>query len=260
MTKSKTIKKGLLGKKELRLVSTPGGFVGMADGVRCTEGDTADDVWRRLHDEVGKSDPNYFGFDGARQRFLKHFKGGFASATFVEKERTYKAAAKQKLDETAPLEAALEGTGFTEAILAVTRATDLLSPFEKPRIQELLRSPRGDEFVQASARFTLEPSKQNLATLDLLAKPFDANKWTIATYLPFFWRPDSHLYLKPEVTKDFATRVGHRFTADYEARLNWPVYESLLSLAEQTEQALADLGPRDRIDIQSFIWVIGAYK
>jgi hypothetical protein len=64
-------------------------------------------------------------------------------------------------------------------------------------------------------------------------KPHDSAKWTVATYLPFLWQPEKHMFLKPEVTKDFAARVGHRFATDYEARLDFSVYESLLDLASK---------------------------
>lgn len=91
-------------------------------------------------------------------------------------------------------------------------------------------------------------------------KRADVAKWTAVTYLPFLWRPDAHTFLKPEVTKDFAARVGHRFASDYQPRLTLDVYQSLLDLAATTEAELADLQPRDRIDVQSFIWVVGDYK
>ena len=65
-------------------------------------------------------------------------------------------------------------------------------------------------------------------------KPHDAAKWTVVTYLPFLWRPEAHMFLKPEVTNEFAVGVGHRFADDYEARLDIGVYESLLDLAERT--------------------------
>jgi hypothetical protein len=69
-----------------------------------------------------------------------------------------------------------------------------------------------------------------------------------------------HMYLKPEVTKDFASRVGHRLASDYEARLNIDVYDSLLDLVAKTASELNDLNPQDGIDVQSFIWVVGSYK
>jgi hypothetical protein len=35
------------------------------------------------------------------------------------------------------------------------------------------------------------------------------------------------------------------------------VYESLLDLVAKTEANIGDLQPEDRIDVQSFIWVVG---
>jgi hypothetical protein len=260
MTKAETIRTGKLGKKELRLVKMNGRFFGLADGVKCSEGENADDVWRQLHDDAGKSDPNYFGFDGARSRFLKFFPNGLHSQGYASQERDYKLAAKAKLDETAPLEKTVDGKGFGEAVLAVFRATNMLSPFEKTRLQDVLRGPHADDFVRAAARFTLDGGKANLLGMEQALKPHESAKWTVVTYLPYLWRPDTHMFLKPEATKDFATRVGHRFASDYEARLHLPVYESLLDLAAKATQELAAMQPRDRIDIQSFIWVVGDYQ
>ena len=260
MSKAETVRTGKLGKKELRLVKMNGRFFGLADGVKCTEGENADFVWQQLHDDAGKSDPKYFGFDGARSRFLKFFPNGFHSAGYASQERDYKLAAKAKLDETAPLDKATDGEGFGEAVLAVFRATNMLSPFEKTRLQDVLRGPHADEFVQAAARFTLDGSENNLFAMGQALKPYDSTKWTVVTYLPYLWRPDTHMFLKPEATKDFATRVGHRFSSEYEACLYLPVYESLLDLVIRTEKELADMRPRDRIDIQSFIWVVGDYQ
>lgn len=260
MSKAETIRTGKLGKKELRLVRMNDCFFGRVDGAPCTEGGDAEDVWRRLHEDAGKSDPSYFGFDGARNRFLTFFPNGFHSDGYASQERDYKLAAKAKLDASAPLAEAVDGTGFGEAVLAVFRATNMLSPFEKTRLQDVLRGPHADDFVRAAARFAMDAGKSDLVAMERALKPHDSAKWTVVTYLPFLWRPDKHMFLKPEVTKDYATRVGHRFAADYEARLHLPIYESLLDLVSQTERELNDLRPRDRIDIQSFIWVVGDYR
>jgi hypothetical protein len=91
-------------------------------------------------------------------------------------------------------------------------------------------------------------------------KPYNSAKWTVVTYLPFLWRPEEHMFLKPEATKDFAARVGHRFASEYEPRLEMSVYESLIDLASTTATELKELKPRDRIDVQSFIWVVGNYR
>jgi len=261
----KTIRTANLDKLSLRLVEKDSAFIGLifdADGVRKAqiEGADADDVWRRLHDEAGKANPKYFGFDGARARFLRFFPNGFYSANYTERERDYKGDAKAKLDGTVPLEKAIEESGLGEAVLSVLRATNLLSSFEMIRIQDVLRGPDADTFIRAGARFTMGETKPALAAMERVLRPHDSAKWTVVTYLPFLWRPEEHMFLKPEVTKDFAARVGHRFHLDYEPRLDVTVYESLLDLAAQTTTELADLKPRDRIDVQSFIWVIGGYK
>jgi hypothetical protein len=260
----KTIRTAKLGKLELRLVEKDKRYFGLVigDGGRKAqiEGDNADDVWRRLHDEAAKSSARYFGFDGARNRFLHFFPNGFYSDGYASQERDYKVAAKSKLDSTVPLDRAEGGAGFGEAILAVFRATNLLSPFEKTRMQGVLRGPNAAAFVQAAARFTLGEGKPALLDMERALKPHDNAKWTVVTYLPFLWRPDQHMFLKPEVTNDFAARVGHRFALNYSAKLDMAVYDDLLDLAGKTASELSDLKPRDRIDVQSFIWVVGDYS
>src|ERR1700688_1254681 len=260
----KTIREGKLDDLVLRLVEKDKLFIGLviAGGAKKLQidGTNADDVWRRLHDEAGKANPKYFGFDGARARFLRFFPNGFHSTGYAERERDYKVAAKKKLDAAAPVEKAATGSGFGEAILAVFRATNLLSPFEKTRLQEVFRRPAADPFIRAAARFTMGETKPALLEMERALKPGETAKWTVVTYLPFLWRPEKHMFLKPEVTKDFAARVGHRFASDYESRLDIGVYDSLLDLVAKTAAELSDLKPQDRIDVQSFIWVVGAYK
>jgi hypothetical protein len=170
-----------------------------------------------------------------------------------------KVEAKAALDKAAPLEKAATGSGYAAAVLAAFQA-NLLSPFEKMRLRDALRSSAADDFIRAAAHFTMGEGKQALAVMEAALKAHDAAKWTAVTYLPFLWRPEQHMFLKPEATKDFATRVGHRFASAYEPRLDIAVYDSLLDLAERTAAELTDLKPRDRIDVQSFIWVVGNYK
>jgi len=116
MSRAETIRVGKLGKKDLRLVRKDGRFVGLADGIVCVEGESSDDVWRRLHDDAGKSDPKHFGFDGARSRFRRFFPEGFHSAHYASEERDYKLAAKAKLHQTLPLERAAVPERGPEAV------------------------------------------------------------------------------------------------------------------------------------------------
>jgi len=156
------VREASVGDATLRLFKENGAYKGavvVGKAVTVLEGADADNVWQRMHEEVSKANPKYFGFDGARNRFLHFFPNGFQSDGYAAQERGYKVAAKSKLDTAVPLEEAQTSTGFGEAVLSVFRATNLLSPFEKTRLQDVLRGPDADPFIQAAARFTLGEGK-----------------------------------------------------------------------------------------------------
>jgi hypothetical protein len=260
-----TVREELLGTLTLRLVATKTGFSGVVLGKAgkhsvIKEGTDPDEVWGRLIEEAGKIDSQYVGYAGARKRFHYFFPGGFASQDYAANERTYKLAAKAKLDATLPLAEAATGSGMGEAALAAFQATNLLSIFEKAKLAPVLRGPSADIFVRAAARFAFGGGASALSDMAAILRPHDSAKWTVVTYLPFLWRPDTHMFLKPMVMQDFARSVGHRFKNDYTPDLDMGVYDSLLDLAAKTEAELVDVHPQDRIDVQSFIWVVGCYK
>ncbi len=249
----RTIRTDTIGKHTLRLVAVGKTFAGLlitaGKQKERIDGEDPDAVWRELKALVGKSSDAYFGFDGAISRFRSFFPDGFQSAHFDKSERDYKLEARRRLDEQAPLEEALTGTGYGEAVLAAFRATNLLSPYEKTRLQPLLRGPDADIFVQAAARFATGNVPQALAMMAPALARHDCAKWTVATYLPFLWRPEEHMFLKPVVTGDFAERVGHPFAHDYQPALDPAVYSSLLDLTRTTRESTRALNPRNNIDL-----------
>lgn len=259
----KTIREESIGRATLRLVETGTGYAGVIlyDGKlkARVDGDGPDEVWDKLRAEAAKSSPDYFGFDGARNRFLTFFPGGFTSEEYMGQERNYKIEAKEMLDDTVPLEAARSGTGLGDAIRTVFNKTNLLSPFELVRLKDVLSGDQADPFVRGAAKMASGEIEEGLREMEQALKPHDVAKWTAVTYLPFLWRPTDHMYLKPEITKDFSERVGHSFHNNYETQLKAEVYESLLDLADTTAAEISTLGPQDRVDVQSFMWIVGAY-
>jgi hypothetical protein len=137
----KRLRETTIGQSTVRLVQMTTGFSGIVFGANressTIHGDDADDVWRLLCDEAAKREPSFFGYDGARARFLRIFPNGFATPGYAQRERGYKVLAKQKLDQTVPLATTLDRVGLGEAVLSVFRATNLLSPFEKTRLKRL---------------------------------------------------------------------------------------------------------------------------
>ncbi len=258
-----TVREEKAGGSTIRLAKDRDGYTGVVIRDKkiavSVDGKDPDEVWQQLNNEAYKSKPNFFGFDGAKNRFLKIFNKGFRSPAYLGHERNYKIIARQKLLEAAPLQRAREDKGLGGAVLSVFRATNLLSPFEKTWLQDALRGSDADDFIQAAARFTLGETDIGLSQMKAALSKSGADKWTAVTYLPFLWDPRNHMFLKPEVTREFSERVGHGFADVYEADLKPEVYQSLLDLAAETEAQIVDLEPRDRIDVQSFIWVVGKY-
>lgn len=259
----KTIREEPFGNVRLRLLRKDDVYLGIviANGKASQpiDGDDPEELWAELKRRAGAHSPGYVGFDGAKARFLRHFPAGFRDPHYRAMERDYKLAAAEKLRTTMPLEAAVEANGAGGAALAVFRATNLLSPFEQTRLQAALRGPNADEFIRAVAAFTLGETRSGLVRMAQALKPDDIAKWTVVTYLPFLWRPEEHMFLKPEATRDFADRVGHPFAHEYTSELTEATYHSLLDLSRETREQILDLEPADSIDIQSFIWVVGKY-
>lgn len=258
------IREGKVGKAVVRLGTIASGYAAVVNegGKRkfYEEGDDPDTLWMRAQDAAARLNPLFVGYEGARKRFLSFFPQGFRGADYIGHERAYKLDAKQKLDKAVPLDRALTGTGFGEAILSIYRATNLLFSIEKTRLQDLLRGRDADDFIHAAAAFASGDRNQGLREMKSILKRSDNAKWTVVTYLPFLWRPDTNVFLKPTMIQNFASRVGHRFADDYSPELDLKVYESLLDLAEEVKQKVADLEPRDMIDVQSFMWTSVEYR
>ncbi|WP_337661083.1 hypothetical protein [Erythrobacter sp. Alg231-14] len=215
----------------------------------------------RLKNEAGKLEPLYVGMQGAIDRFLSFMPGGFSGERNLGEERDYKLNAHRQLLDTLSLEKAKQAT--IDDALNVRKAgvwINLLSPYESMHLKEALEGPNGAAFLQAAAKFADGDVNAGAQGMHLAIKKHGRLSWPTATYFPFLWQPTKHMFLKPTVTRDFAERIGHPFQYDYEAEVTADTYNSLIDLAEETMKAVKPLGARDLIDVQSFIWVVGAYR
>jgi len=64
------------------------------------------------------------------------------------------------------------------------------------------------------------------------------------------------MYVKPTVMRTAAERYG--FDLHYASKPSWETYASVLELARIVRRDVADMHPKDMIDIQSFLWVLGS--
>jgi hypothetical protein len=80
--------------------------------------------------------------------------------------------------------------------------------------------------------------------------------WPLVTVFGFIAQPRQHMFMKPNTMRAAARVYG--FDLGYKSRPNWDTYGDLLALAARVRLDQRELGPRDMIDVQSFLWVQGS--
>jgi hypothetical protein len=212
------------------------------------------------------------GPDACRRRFLRFFPGGFHDETYLAWERDYKAAAsaawraelaRARFDEL------LRAARFDEigaTALRIESRTNLLFSFEKMAVRDAVRT-RGGARLFAEGLYELLHGAGGIesrftawiaAVGALPRRQTRVLTWPVVTVFGFLAQPGRHIFLKPNVTRNAALRYG--FPLEYQSRPAWAVYQQLLKFAAVVREDVADLGPRDLIDIQSFMWVQGSQE
>jgi len=205
-----------------------------------------------------------------RKTFLRHFPDGFADETYLAWERDYKVTAheawqrelsRDRLDE---LIDAGEYDAIAQHAVRIESRTNLLFSFEKMALRDAVRAPGGArtfatgifDFLHGKGTPEQRFERWVDAVTKLPRKQTRVLTWPIVTVFGMIGDPDHHIFLKPNVTKIAADAYGFDFR--YTSKPSWPTYESLLAFAERVRRDTRDLKPRDMIDLQSFIWVLGS--
>jgi hypothetical protein len=205
-----------------------------------------------------------------RRKFLRMFPGGFRDETYVDWERSYKWRAHQQwleVLERGKFRALLTKGEFAEIAghaVRIESRTNLLFSFEKMALRDAVKSAVGARlFAEGLFEFlhgSVAPKRRFEKWVEVVAalprKQTRVLTWPLLTVWGFIAQPETHMFLKPNVTRVAAREYGFEF--EYRSRPSWETYESLLGFAEQVRLDVRDLKPRDLIDIQSFIWVQGS--
>ena len=202
-----------------------------------------------------------------RAKFLRYFPKGFSDPKYLLWERDYKANAHARW--LAQLGSSLldAGDGYRETaarIVAIESRTNLLFSFEKMALRDAVRSARaGRSFVRGlhnllHGRGALGGRFDTWCTTlaELPRRQTRVLTWPAATVFPFLAQPGRHFFLKPRVTQRALAAYGLDF--EYVSRPNSRTYQHLLDLVHRVRDDLSDLAPRDMIDIQSYLWVLGS--
>ena len=204
------------------------------------------------------------------RKFLHYFKKGFEDEKYIAWERQYKLDAhiqfQEKLNRRSfkALLTAKEFEQISRTAIRIESKTNLLFSFEKMAIRDAVKSKQGAEQF-ASGLFDylysgdhLQQRFENFVQVisHLPRKQTRVLTWPLLTVFGFIAEPEKHIFLKPKVTQKAAEK--YRFDFDYISPPNWETYESLLAFAGQIRRDTKNLHPRDHIDLQSFIWVMGS--
>jgi hypothetical protein len=202
-----------------------------------------------------------------KEKFLRHYPNGFSDLEYLRCERNYKLDAHQKWNEIlnqSEFERLLDEEQYSEICrraVQIEAKTNLLSLFEKSALRDAAKT-EGKVKLVAVGLFDLIYGDDDFQlrfeefALDLQKWPHRQTspaKWTIATIFPFLAHPTQHFFLKPQITQAAAKR--RKFSLNYRPDLNWSTYSCLLRFADMLASEVADLNPRDKIDIQSYLWV-----
>ena len=205
-----------------------------------------------------------------RKRFLGFFPKGFRDPLYVDWERGYKEAAHVAGREALgaePFAARLsEGrhAGVAATAVRIESRTNLLFSFEKMAVRDAVASDKGAvafaeglyDWLHGEGTERERFERWVDVVADLPRRQTRVATWPVLTVFGFLARPDVHVFLKPMVTKRAAAEYGYDLA--YSSRPSWETYGSLLAFAETVRRDLADLTPRDMLDVQSFLWVQGS--
>ncbi|HEX6915283.1 MAG TPA: hypothetical protein VF145_08575 [Chitinophagaceae bacterium] len=205
-----------------------------------------------------------------RRKFLFYFKKGFATPKYEDWERGYKWNAHQlwlELLDKKEFRRLLIAGEFVEIANRATRIesrTNLLFSFEKMALRDAVKTEAGAkifaeglfDFVYGTAQLETRFNRWVQAVASLPRKQTRVLTWPLVTVFGFIANPDEHIFLKPRVTKIAAEKYGFDF--QYTSKPNWDTYRNYLSFAETVSADLYDMKPKDMIDIQSFLWVLGS--
>jgi hypothetical protein len=212
------------------------------------------------------------GAEACRRKFLRYFPGGFGDETYLDWERDYKSEAHERWEGAlgrAEFRRLLGAGEFSEVAARAVRVEQrtrhsMIFSFEKMALRDAVKTEAGArtfaeglyELLYGAGRPERRFEGWVEAVASLPRRQTRVLTWPMVTVWGFLAQPSKHIFLKPTVTRAAAARYG--FDLPYKSRPNWETYSALLAFAGRVLDDNRDLGPRDMIDAQSFMWVQGS--
>ncbi len=212
------------------------------------------------------------GVMSCRRKFLRFFPGGFHGEKYISWERGYKWESHERWEESlgqAEFRRLLRAREFSEVASRAVRVEQrsrhsMIFSFEKMALRDAVKSDEGArafaeglyDFLHGAGSVAHRFERWCAAVAALPRKQTRVLTWPLVTVFGFLAQPETHIFLKPMVSRAAARAYGFDF--QYKSRPSWETYANFLEFAETIRRDQRDLQPRDMIDIQSFMWVQGS--
>ena len=205
-----------------------------------------------------------------KRKFIYYFKNGYRDQKYIEWERQYKLDAHLRfqvdLNKT-DYKGMIANEAFEKIATLIVRIeskTNLLFSFEKMALRDALKFPGAAKsftiglFNYIYGKESLQKRFEHFVEVvaGLPRKQTRVLTWPLVTVFGFIADPSEHMFLKPRVTQEAAKK--YRYPFEYKAHPNWKTYQSLLAFSNKIWNDTKAYHPRDNIDTQSFIWVMGS--
>ncbi|HJU54803.1 MAG TPA: hypothetical protein VJ715_09535 [Pyrinomonadaceae bacterium] len=207
-----------------------------------------------------------------RKKFLQFFPEGFRDETYIEWERGYKWETHERWEEVLgrdEFRGLLRRGEFAEIAARAVRVEQrsrhsMIFSFEKMALRDAVKIPEGARafseglynLLHGAASLERRFDRWCETVASLPRKQTRVLTWPLVTVFGFIAQPETHIFLKPNVSRIAAREYGFDF--QYQSRPSWEVYSNYLQFAETIRRDQRDLAPRDMIDLQSFMWVQGS--
>ncbi len=183
------------------------------------------------------------------------FSERFSGRKYFGWERGYKWNAHEKWREQlnrAEYRSLLKKGEFAEIAaraVKIESPTNLLFSFEKMALRDAAKSEEGakifaeglDDFLHGAGKPERKFERWCEAVASLPKKQSRVLTHPVVTVFGFLAQPETHIFLKPNVTRRAAREYGFDF--QYKSKPSWETYASLLEFAELIKHDLAGLKP-----------------
>ncbi len=192
--------------------------------------------------------------------FKEQYPGGFYGEQQAREERDYKLQASTEFqgllgrDEFRKLLAAESYSELEDRVAHLVQMTNFIQgSFEKPMLLDTIKANLAS-YMNALFDFVwgADELEQRFDRFVEFSEELKLAKWTYVTYFLFLSDPEKHMFVKPEMLKR-SLQIS-QYPVEYESTPSYDQYRQIVEFSEWLKARIAELEPRDMIDVHSFMW------